>query len=266
MPRSPTWKSFAAPPPSASASTSCSASRIIEGELVDWIQEAHAKKAAGLVINPAGYTTTSIAILDALLAVKLPVDRNPHHQYPRARKLPAEFLRVEGGQGGDLRLRHRRLCAGDHRAWPACSAPRQNAESGTVDGKIAENAPLVDHELIHELTKLLDETGLTEIEIEQDGQRVRVARGAAAPAPAALRAACAPAPHPLAEIGRGAARSRQASRRRDLAHGRHRLSRARARRQAVRRGRQQGESRRHAADHRSDEDHEPDSGAARRHA
>jgi 3-dehydroquinate dehydratase-2 len=44
-----------------------------EGELVDWIQEAHAKKAAGILINAAGYTTTSIAILDALLAVKLPV-------------------------------------------------------------------------------------------------------------------------------------------------------------------------------------------------
>src|SRR5882672_11067371 len=27
-----------------------------EGELVDWIQEAHAKKAAGILINPAGYT------------------------------------------------------------------------------------------------------------------------------------------------------------------------------------------------------------------
>ena len=45
----------------------------VEGELVNWIQEAQAKKAAGLVINPAGYTTTSIAILDALLAVQLPV-------------------------------------------------------------------------------------------------------------------------------------------------------------------------------------------------
>ncbi|MBV9557513.1 MAG: type II 3-dehydroquinate dehydratase [Pseudolabrys sp.] len=44
-----------------------------EGELVDWIQEAFFKKAAGIVINPAGYTTTSIAILDALLAVKMPV-------------------------------------------------------------------------------------------------------------------------------------------------------------------------------------------------
>jgi len=45
----------------------------IEGELIDWIQEAHAKKAAGLIINPAGYTTTSIAILDALLAVSATV-------------------------------------------------------------------------------------------------------------------------------------------------------------------------------------------------
>ena len=32
-----------------------------------------AKKAAGLIINPAGYTTTSIAILDALLALKMPI-------------------------------------------------------------------------------------------------------------------------------------------------------------------------------------------------
>src|SRR5215469_15684566 len=44
-----------------------------EGELVDWIQEAAAKEAVGIVINPAGYTTTSVAILDAILAVSLPV-------------------------------------------------------------------------------------------------------------------------------------------------------------------------------------------------
>jgi 3-dehydroquinate dehydratase-2 len=44
-----------------------------EGELVDWIQEAGAKKAAGLMINPAAYTTTSIAILDALLTLGVPI-------------------------------------------------------------------------------------------------------------------------------------------------------------------------------------------------
>jgi acetyl-CoA carboxylase biotin carboxyl carrier protein len=62
----------------------------------------------------------------------------------------------------------------------------------------APKAPIVDRELIQELTKLLDETGLTEIEIEQDGQRVRVARNAAAPvAAAAPRAPAAPAPQPV---------------------------------------------------------------------
>jgi 3-dehydroquinate dehydratase-2 len=44
-----------------------------EGQLVDWINEAHAEKAAGLIINPAGYTTTSIAILDALFILEGPV-------------------------------------------------------------------------------------------------------------------------------------------------------------------------------------------------
>ena len=44
-----------------------------EGVLVDWIQVAHAKKAAGIVLNAAGYTNTSIAILDALLAVQATV-------------------------------------------------------------------------------------------------------------------------------------------------------------------------------------------------
>jgi acetyl-CoA carboxylase biotin carboxyl carrier protein len=53
---------------------------------------------------------------------------------------------------------------------------------------------MVDRELILELKKLLDETGLTEIEIEQNGQRVRVARGGAAAAPVASRAAAAPQP------------------------------------------------------------------------
>jgi 3-dehydroquinate dehydratase-2 len=43
-----------------------------EGELIDFIQEAAKKKAAGIIINPAGYTTTSIAIMDAILGVGLP--------------------------------------------------------------------------------------------------------------------------------------------------------------------------------------------------
>jgi 3-dehydroquinate dehydratase II len=44
-----------------------------EGEIIDWIQEARSKKAAGMVINPAGYGHTSVAILDALAALEVPV-------------------------------------------------------------------------------------------------------------------------------------------------------------------------------------------------
>ena len=43
-----------------------------EGELVDAIQAA-AGTAEGIVINPAAYTHTSVAIADALVAVGLPV-------------------------------------------------------------------------------------------------------------------------------------------------------------------------------------------------
>jgi 3-dehydroquinate dehydratase-2 len=43
-----------------------------EGELIDWIQEAR-EKAAALVLNPAGYGHTSVAILDALKVLAIPV-------------------------------------------------------------------------------------------------------------------------------------------------------------------------------------------------
>ena len=42
-----------------------------EGVLVDWIQEAYGVF-DGIIINPAAYTHTSVAILDALKAVSLP--------------------------------------------------------------------------------------------------------------------------------------------------------------------------------------------------
>jgi 3-dehydroquinate dehydratase-2 len=43
----------------------------LEGELVNWIQEARSGY-QGIIINPAAYTHTSVAIRDALAAVNLP--------------------------------------------------------------------------------------------------------------------------------------------------------------------------------------------------
>lgn len=44
----------------------------IEGELISWVHEARTR-AAGLIINPAGYSHTSIALMDAILALDIPV-------------------------------------------------------------------------------------------------------------------------------------------------------------------------------------------------
>ena len=56
----------------------------------------------------------------------------------------------------------------------------------------SKDKPAIDSDLIRELARLLDETGLSEIEFERDGQRVRVARQGQA-------VAVAPPPRPAAE-------------------------------------------------------------------
>jgi len=43
-----------------------------EGELIDWIHEAR-EQAGALVINPAGYGHTSVALLDALKTLTIPI-------------------------------------------------------------------------------------------------------------------------------------------------------------------------------------------------
>jgi len=43
-----------------------------EGELIDWVQEAR-EKAVALVLNPAGYGHTSVALLDALKTLAIPI-------------------------------------------------------------------------------------------------------------------------------------------------------------------------------------------------
>jgi acetyl-CoA carboxylase biotin carboxyl carrier protein len=80
---------------------------------------------------------------------------------------------------------------------PAKPAAKAAKPAAKTSGK-----PGVDTDAVRELAKLLKETGLTEIEIEHNGARIRVSRGAvgvaAAPAPAAAVAATAPIAAPVA--------------------------------------------------------------------
>lgn len=43
-----------------------------EGQLIDWVQEARTE-ASALIINPAGYGHTSVALLDALKTLVIPI-------------------------------------------------------------------------------------------------------------------------------------------------------------------------------------------------
>lgn len=85
-----------------------------EGQIVDWVQEARGT-AAGIVINPAALTHTSVAVLDALNSFDGPVielhisqvhkrEAFRHHSYvsQRADAVMAGF----GVHGYELALRH----------------------------------------------------------------------------------------------------------------------------------------------------------------
>ena len=76
-----------------------------EGDLVDKIQEAYFEGAFGIVINPAAYTHTSIALLDALKAVSLPAvevhisDVDTREEFRRVSYVRAAVKKTVSGKG-----------------------------------------------------------------------------------------------------------------------------------------------------------------------
>ena len=61
-----------------------------EGHLVDWLHEANSRKVRAVLLNPGGFTHTSVALLDAIKSITVPVIEvhlsNPHAREDFRRK------------------------------------------------------------------------------------------------------------------------------------------------------------------------------------
>ena len=84
-----------------------------EGHLIDWLHEAQAKGAKAVIMNPGGYSHTSVALHDAVKAIKTPVIEI-HLSDPESREsfrhtdlvalAATKLIKGEGARGYSLAL------------------------------------------------------------------------------------------------------------------------------------------------------------------
>ena len=151
-----------------------------EGHLIDWLHEAQASASANAVIlNPGGYSHTSVALHDAVKAIATPVIE-VHLSDPETREAfrHTDLVALAATQA-DQGLRGARIFAGTGRGGPALTGSAadgkqrgiQNGRSkGTADGQCASTA-----RWCRELAELLSANELTEIEVEDGDRKIRCA-------------------------------------------------------------------------------------------
>ena len=78
-----------------------------EGHLIDWLHEARARGAKAVIINPGGYSHTSVALHDAVKAIGVPVievhlsDPDTRETFRRTDLVAMAATQVVKGRGTD---------------------------------------------------------------------------------------------------------------------------------------------------------------------
>jgi 3-dehydroquinate dehydratase-2 len=196
-----------------------------EGQLVDWIQEASGRF-AGIVLNPAAYTHTSIALRDAIVAVGLPTvevhlsNVDAREEFRHRSTVAAVCLgRVLGF--GPASYRGALFLRLEHLGHPRAAGAPAEIEAG-VPGVLAVRPPVgapwirpdsgcrlprlmeIDMRQLRELMRALRQFDLSEIDIRQGDQRISVRRSPtrlATEAPAARLGVPAPVSAPSVAPG-----------------------------------------------------------------
>ncbi len=120
------------------------------------------------IINPGGFTHTSVALRDALLGVKLPfievhlsntLAREPFRHHSYFSDIAVGCIVGLGALGYEL-------------AVQAAARPLSRAPSARVN---SEDSPM-DIRKVKKLIELLEESGIAEIEIKEGEEAVRISR------------------------------------------------------------------------------------------
>ena len=108
-----------------------------EGHLIDWLHEAQAQGAKAVILNPGGYSHTSVALHDAVKAIATPVIE-VHLSNPKPAKPFATPILSPLPHPGDQGRRRARIFTGTGRGRPALTGSAAAKQTRVIENGRSE--------------------------------------------------------------------------------------------------------------------------------